>query len=721
MKWNFNKWQKTGSYLLFACNIFVLFLLAAGSRVIVPAWLQVAGRMHPLLLHFPIVLLIIGTLLTFIRLHDPAAARWKIQLTAALLLAGALSAAVTVIMGLFLSREEGYTAQGDLFWHQWGGVLVLWAASASYWLRASAREWLPKSFAITTTALLMLTGHLGADITHGDNFVFAPVMPASQGPDVPLEKALVYEHIVKPILQEKCMSCHNAGKAKGGLSMEQADKLLSGGRSGKLLVPGNPASSLLMTRLHLASEDKKHMPPAGKPQLTLEETALLYYWIKGGADLKKKVAELPAHDSLRLLAETRLQPVTAKEPVYDFAAADEKLIHQLNNNYRVLYPVATNAAPLVANWYNKDKFTITSVKELLPVKEQLIEMHLQKMPVSDADLEMLSQFRQLRVLNLSFTNITGKTLSVLAKLPHLQSLSLSGTPVTLLHLTTLKTAPALKTLYVWNTSLSKADLQQAQKTFSHVTLVKGFTNDNGEQLKLSQPVLLNTVAVFKANMWLLLKHPVRGVEIRYTTDGTPPDSVHSPVFKDSILLTENTTVRAIACKPGWYASDPVQFSFGKTTYRPDSIILLNQPEGSYTGNGAGTLTDGQKGGMDYNNGKWLGYSNKTLEAELLFRQAVPLKAVSISTFRNIGAFIFPPQKIEIWGGPDRHHLRLLKRITPEQGKKDDPNMPVTYDCSFAPVQVSCVKIMLTPVASLPAWHPGKGKHGWVFVDELMFN
>ncbi|HVI45556.1 MAG TPA: FN3 associated domain-containing protein [Chitinophaga sp.] len=721
MKMNQNLWQKTGSYLLFACNIFVLFLLVAGSRVIVPSWLQVAGRMHPLLLHFPIVLMIISTLLVFIRLREPAANKWKEQLTGILLLAGALSAAVTVIMGLFLYREEGYAANGALFWHKWGGILVLWAASACYWLSGSHRRWLLKSGAVVATALLLVTGHLGADITHGDNFVLAPVMPASHAPEVPLEKALVYEHVIRPILQEKCMSCHNAGKAKGGLSMEQPDKLLAGGRSGKLLIAGNPVASLLMIRIHLAAEDKKHMPPVGKPQLTDEETALLYHWIKGGADMKKMVAALPAHDSLRLLASARLQPSEAKEPVYDFSPADEKLVQQLSNNYRVLYPIAMHAAPLVANWYNKDKFNITSVRELLPVKEQLIEMHLQKMPVADADLEVLSQFHQLRVLNLSFTNITGKTLSALAKLPHLQSLSLSGTPVSLSHLAVLKTAPALKELYVWNTSLSESDLQQAQKSFSHVTLVKGFISDNKEQLKLSQPVLLNTTAVFRSSMQLLLKHSIKGVEIRYTTDGSIPDSIHSPVFKDSLLLTGNTTIRAIACKQGWNASDPVQFSFSKTTYTPDSVVLLNQPDGAYAGNGPKTLTDEQKGGMDYNNGKWLGYSKKALEAELVFLRTVPVKSVSINTFRNIGAHIFPPQKIEVWGGPDKQHLRLLKRMVPEQGKKDDPNAAITFDCSFAPVQVSCMKIVLTPVASLPPWHPGKGNHGWVFVDEVMFN
>ncbi|MGZ3767935.1 MAG: hypothetical protein ACXVA2_24940, partial [Mucilaginibacter sp.] len=53
--------------LLIALNIFILFLLAAGSRLVIPQWLQPVGRLHPVILHFPIVILILAMLLEFFR------------------------------------------------------------------------------------------------------------------------------------------------------------------------------------------------------------------------------------------------------------------------------------------------------------------------------------------------------------------------------------------------------------------------------------------------------------------------------------------------------------------------------------------------------------------------------------------------------------------------------------------------------------------------------
>ena len=52
--------------VLFAVNIFVLFLVVAENRVLIPDWLHVFGRMHPLLLHFPIVIILLALLLVAI-------------------------------------------------------------------------------------------------------------------------------------------------------------------------------------------------------------------------------------------------------------------------------------------------------------------------------------------------------------------------------------------------------------------------------------------------------------------------------------------------------------------------------------------------------------------------------------------------------------------------------------------------------------------------------
>ena len=44
-----------------------------------------------------------------------------------------------------------------------------------------------------------------------------------------------------------------------------------------------------------------------------------------------------------------------------------------------------------------------------------------------------------------------------------------------------------------------------------------------------------------------------------------------------------------------------------------------------------------------------------------------------------------------------------------------------YQLDFKPVKEKYVKIVVVPVAKLPAWHHGKNDKGWVFVDEIFLN
>ena len=72
-----------------------------------------------------------------------------------------------------------------------------------------------------------------------------------------------FESRIRPVLVEHCYSCHSAkAKAvKGGLRLDSAAHMLTGGDSGPTLVKGKPAESLLISALRY---EEMEMPPAGK-------------------------------------------------------------------------------------------------------------------------------------------------------------------------------------------------------------------------------------------------------------------------------------------------------------------------------------------------------------------------------------------------------------------------------------------------------------------------
>jgi uncharacterized membrane protein len=127
--------KRIAENFLFAANIFILFLLLFENKMVFPAWLQSVGRMHPMFLHFPIVILLIAMCMEFFRHKSDFTSQIFYQnFTTIFLLTGSISAAITVIMGLFLSKENGYT--GDVIaFHKWFGVGIVFIASFIYWFR----------------------------------------------------------------------------------------------------------------------------------------------------------------------------------------------------------------------------------------------------------------------------------------------------------------------------------------------------------------------------------------------------------------------------------------------------------------------------------------------------------------------------------------------------------------------------------------------------------
>lgn len=714
-----NRWTTISYNIVFALNCLLFFLTVFGSTLQLPSLLQVAGRMHPLVLHFPIVLLLLAIVWeTAIKAKDNPLYR---STGDALLLSAALSTVIAALMGLFLSQEEGYDAAA-LFGHKWSGVAVSLISWGWYALRNQIRQttWLARGVAAGSLAGIVLAGHQGATLTHGENYLLAPLAVEKQKTNVLLEDALVFEHLVLPILEEKCQSCHNAAKAKGELVLETKASILKGGKHGQLWDSTAFSESLLMERLHLPAEEKEHMPPKGKPQLTEQEIEILYHWIKNGALFDQKIAALPEKDTLRALAAGLFSKV--ETDVYTFAAADETTIKKLNNNYRAVYPIALQSPALSVDFFGIAAFQSEALKALEAVKTQIVSLNLNRMPVKDEDLKIIAQFTNLRKLNLSATQITGATLGELRNLKALRKLSLSGTGVKPANLAALRGLPELSALYLWNTGVSEADFPELKKQLPQVHLESGFKGDT-VVARLNAAIIEGEDQVFTAFTKVKLKNFIKGAVVRYTLDGSVPDSLRSPISTDdSITIDKTCLLTTKTFLPGWISSEVATRNFYKVGLTPDSIALVHAPNPQYKGEGPRTLVNHKIGDTDFRSKKWLGFKDAPLEAFLFFKQPTTLSSVSVSTLVDIGSFIVPAAQIEVWGGSSKKNLTLLKKLQPvPPSGLGAPAYLAGFNADFAPRKVSMLKIVVKSVSKLPVWHPGKGTPGWVFVDEIFLN
>lgn len=711
------KLKKGIAVSLLPLNVLLLFFLCFSSKIVVPAWLQVSGRMHPLLLHFPIVLILLYAGWVFFASREIKSTAWYANMGEGLLIAASFTAVVTALTGFLLSKEQGYE-EGTIDWHKWLGAALSFGLFALYSFREKIRSpFLFNTSILVITGVLLLAAHLGATITHGENFVLAPVTPDKQKELPPLEEAVVYAHLIEPVLKAKCMNCHNSSKSKGELIMTTRESLLKGGKSGKLW-DTTQGEGLLLQRIHLPEEAKKHMPPIGKPQLTPFEIKLLEIWIRGGAVFDKRIIDLRDGDTLKTLAATLLK--TAEEETYDFEAPDDRQVQQLSNNNRVITPLATGSPALAVSFYNRAFYQAKELEALRPLETQIVSLNLDNMPVKDEDLAIIARFKNLRKLNLNFTAITGNTLAGLKKLQQLKSLSLSGTPVKADQLKALQSLPNLKTVYVWNTAITDQQASQLRQAHPVIYYHTGFKDT--VTLKISPPVIENEEQVITKPVPLKLKHYIRGTEIRYTLDGKDPDSLTSPVYNQELLLQETGLVKARAFKPGWIGSEVVQQHFYRSTWKADSAILLPDPDPKYRGTGGNTLIDLVKSVPDYGNGKWIGFHGQQVTATLLFNKPANVSSITISMIKSVNEHIFPPASIQVWGGRDKDHLSLLQTINPPPPANDDRDRKnITFDSRFAAREIGCIKLVLKPIPNVFPWLKDKNAKSWLFIDEVFIN
>lgn len=719
MRHYLSDWKAIIYNLAFFLNGLLIFLLVFDSRFDVPGWMFPLGRLHPVVLHFPLVaLLIYGCWIIIV--EKQGSTRWNADLANTLLLLGTFTATVAAFSGFILSKEDSEVSS-TLMWHKYLGVGISIGSVAWYGLARYLSPWkIPaKSVAFVFIVLLLAAGHLGGNLTHGEDFLTIPSNFSEETvAEVSFEEAEVYENLIHPVLQQKCYSCHNAEKSKGGLQMHTADLLLKGGKSGMLWDTTQKDLGLLLRRVHLPLDDKKHMPPRGKVQLTEEEVVLIAEWVRAGSDFKQKVRTLSPQNPVYSYAKNTLGGNRIGN-IYTFEAADAEKVKALNTNYRVVKPYAPESPALFVNFYNKTAFKSSEISDLLPIKEQIVSMDFSKMPVKDADLKIISQFTELRKLLLNFTEIQGNTLLELKKLPNLKELALSGTAVQISQIKALESFPSLTKVYLWSTALTTKEQQTLVN--KKIRFETGFRSDT-VIIALNPPVIENEQQIVMGSTGVKLNHQIPGTEIRYTLDGTLPDSGKALIYSQPIPITKNTTIKARAFKAGWYGSASVDKMFIKATYHIDSVRLILPPDAKYKGKGPASLTDGIKSSTETGSGNWLGYRDTNFESLFFFDKPAQVGSLTISTLCNVGGSVFPPAHVEVWGGSDEHSLKLLKIIKPLlPGKMIEGSKELLIDANFDPQQLSCLKIIARPLSKLPSWHPAKGKKAWVFLDEVIVN
>ena len=439
--------------------------------------IDLLGRFHPLIVHLPIGFLLLGLMmLVFDRKENN---HQKIIHFA--LFWGVFSTLCAVLTGAVLYIREGYA------WEDIQGHLILSVLTFvfAFLLYLKLKGFSPfnklsqKFLGYGLVLVLIATGHLGGNLTHGKDHLTEPLPPdlkTALGIELASKKLILlpethqelslYSGVIQPILDQKCVSCHNPKKIKGGLLMNNYKGIMEGGEEGSIIFALNDEESEILRRIHLPREEKKHMPPKAKTQLTKAEIKIIEQWVTLGAPEKKTVSELGL--SPQLFTSFFSKDETGIYPDIKLNPLNNSLIDSIKSIGLQVAPLYKTSPLLKISAINVSDFDDQKAELLFKALDHIVDLDLGQTQVTDAVFDLVKEFKNLTVLKLYRTSISGNGINKLRSLEYLKQINLVNSNFEAPYLEDMYLFPALEKVYLFGTPTSFSNTVEIPDQFQTI-------------------------------------------------------------------------------------------------------------------------------------------------------------------------------------------------------------------------------------------------------------
>ncbi len=240
-----------------------------------------------------------------------------------------------------------------------------------------------------------------------------------------------------------------------------------------------------------------------------------------------------------------------------------------------------------------------------------------------------------------------------------------------------------------------------------------------DSLQLTPPILKYPSIFFSNKTYLAMEFAYPNTAIHYTLNQKEPTIV-DPIYKKPIRIQNNlTTIKAKVFGDPFIPSETASATFIQEGKKIESIVHT-PPNPKYVGSGSNTLIDLKGGNTAIGAATWLGYNCDTVTLQLTLAKPQLISELLFNFLQSENAWIFLPDQIMVqWYNHPKGAYEFL-------GKEIIADAPYTQgsSCNFQVIKVAdkvMTKQLLIQILvkkSIPDWHPAKGSHAWMFIDEI---
>lgn len=661
------------------------------------------GNFHPVVLHLPIGAFLFTFLLFISQKYlksnfDPAVRMG--------LLFSFITSIITSILGYILHLNGDYDSV-LVDRHMWLAIATTTLIGFVLYLHKRQKPYnhVLSSF-VFATVLLTITGHNGGSLTHGKDYLKLPDFEKEIS-IVSYDSIHIFNQVISPILDSKCVKCHNTGKSKGNLMLSSIDKILLGGEKGQIIKLNSSVDSRLYTYLNLPIDDEMHMPPYGNSQLNDNEKELIKLWIDEGADFY----------NFRKISDDNFSKEILSFLPKEIASVDppnrNDLIKLIENEFRIERISTENN--FIDIKYQGKSFKQSYLRLLSKVSDNIKRLDLSFVDLSSIDMSRVDNFDNLTYLNLNNTKLTTKKLKKLDL--DIQTLILSNNNFDVSIFDKFISNPTNERVFAYNT-ISDLDLTKEISANSNDKIYFGVSLDDfASNVPLKIPIITPTQTLFSSPIDVEVVSDITNPDYRYTINGEEPDSL-SNLYVGPIKIDRSSNLKFKAFKKGSRPS-PVQEVFYRKIAAPvTDFKLLSTTVEPYAAKNI--LSNNEVGSADFRDGTWNGFiKSDTRSGDMIAEFSIPeeVNEIGISSLTDYGAYILFPTKIELYdislGNDELVYSKNISR------KFDEENAPLhTFRI---PINKNLKKVRLKVISNkkLPKGHPSEGEPAWLFIDEIM--
>ena len=286
---------------------------------------------------------------------------------------------------------------------------------------------------------LLVCGVVAGVVGCGDEGVVVPevvVDDIAGGGEVVLVEGgevKVFEGLIRPLLDDRCVSCHNEKKHKEGVRLDHIEGVMA------VLEADDGEGSALVGVIN-GHEDYEQMPPKEKYRFSGDQVAAIVWWadgLKGDFDKKMGDVEMPAevkgvYEALQMQANEVEKKGGVKDStlVKGYTAGALAAVAELRGKQVSVMRVSGEGKGLLVDFTAPAKrLGVEDLKLLEAIGEDVAWLKVARMDLGDDATGIIAGLKGLRRLDLSYTKVTDAGIKELVGLEKLEVLKLVGTGI----------------------------------------------------------------------------------------------------------------------------------------------------------------------------------------------------------------------------------------------------------------------------------------------------